>query len=339
MKRAIMTAPGTIAFREVLKPKPRSNEVLIQIKRIGICGSDIHVFHGIHPYTIYPVVQGHEASGTIAAIGSKVKGLEVGDQVVFMPQVTCGRCYPCRHGMPHICENLKVMGFQTAGAAQEYFPVDRESVLKLPSSISLEQAAMIEPISVAVHALSRGGNVKDRKVLIFGAGTIGNLVGQVARAYGAAQVMLFDVNDYRLQKARECGIEFVGNLQKEDVTETILKYLGPDKADLIFECVGVQETITQILLNARKGTTVVVVGVFGKKPTVDLGLVQDHELSVVGTLMYQKHDYERAIELVAHNQLCLSPMITHRFSFSEYLDAYKTIENAKGNVLKVMITL
>lgn len=339
MKQAIMTAPGTISFRDVPKPAPRDNEVLIQIKRVGVCGSDIHVFHGLHPYTTYPVVQGHEASGIIVAVGRHVKSLAVGDEAVFMPQLTCGRCYPCRHGMPHICENLKVMGFQTGGAAQEYFPVDMDHVLKLPNSISLDYAAMIEPISVAVHAISRGGEVRDHKVLVFGAGTIGNLVGQVARASGAAMVMLVDVCDYKLQKARECGFEFVCNSQKEDVGAAIAKYLGPDRADIIFECVGVQETISQIIPNARKGTTVVVVGVFGKKPTVDLGLVQDHELTLVGTLMYQRQDYERAIELVAHNQLSLDPMITHRFAFSDYLAAYEAIEDAKGNVMKVMITL
>jgi L-iditol 2-dehydrogenase len=241
--------------------------------------------------------------------------------------------------MYHICDKLKVMGFQTGGAAQEYFLVEADKVLKLPNSISLDQAAMIEPVSVGVHALSRGGDVKGLKVLVLGAGTIGNLVGQVARASGAQAVMLTDVSEYKLQKARECGFESVVNPQKEDLGEAILNYFGPDKADLILECVGVQETITQAILNARKGTTIVVVGVFGKKPEVDLGLVQDRELSLVGTLMYQKRDYERAIELVAGGKLCLDPMITHHFPFKEYLDAYKTIEEARGNIMKVMVTL
>ena len=129
------------------------------------------------------------------------------------------------------------------------------------------------------------------------------------------------------------------NPHKEDLKQAILRDFGPDRADLILECVGVQETITQAVEYARKGTTIVVVGVFGKKPEVDLGLVQDRELSLVGTLMYQKRDYERAIELVASGKLCLDKMITHHFPFKEYMSAYRTIDEAKGYIMKVMITL
>lgn len=256
-----------------------------------------------------------------------------------MPQVTCGECYPCRHGKYHICDGLKVMGFQAGGAAQEYFPIKAGMVLKLPDSISLDQAAMIEPVSVAVHVIRRGGDVKGLKVLVLGAGAIGNLVAQVARVSGAAAVMVTDVSEYKLDKARQCGIQFVVNPQKEGLSGAILKYFGPDKADLILECVGVQDTITQGIVSARKGSTIVVVGVFGKKADVDLGLVQDREISLVGTLMYQKADYERAIGLVARGDIHLNELITHRFLFSRYLDAYHAIEAAQGKYMKVMVEL
>ncbi len=339
MLQAVMTQPGKIEFTEIDRPQAKPGEVVIQVKRIGVCGSDIHVYHGLHPYTSYPVVQGHEVSGVIADVGEGVSGFEPGDLVVFMPQVTCGECYPCRHGMYHICDNLKVMGFQTSGAAQEYFPVKAEMVLKLPPGVSMDEAAMVEPVSVAVHALSRVASVAGQKVIVLGAGTIGNLVAQVARASGAAQVMITDVSEYKLEKARQCGIELTLNAEKMDLSQIILENFGPDKADLILECVGVQSTITQAVVNARKGSTIVVVGVFGQKPEVDLGLVQDRELSLVGTLMYQEKDYRRAIELVAGNRLCLGPMITHRFPFREYLNAYKTIEQLGGKSMKVMVEL
>ncbi len=339
MNQAVMTAPGKIEFREVAKPSPKPDEVLINVKRIGVCGSDIHVYHGMHPYTSYPVVQGHEVSGVIAEVGNKVKGLSVGDKVTFTPQVTCGECYPCQHGMYNICESLKVMGFQTGGAAQEFFPVKAENVFKLPDNISLDKAAMIEPISVAVHALRRGGDVRGKKVLVLGAGMIGNLVAQVAKALGASAVMITDVSEYKLQKARECDIQFTINVQKEDLEQAVLKHFGPDRADLMLECVGVEDTIKQAIPAARKGTTIVIVGVFGKKPQVDLGLVQDRELNIIGTLMYQNPDYEKAIELVVNNKLCLDDLISSRFPFSRYLDAYHAIEAAKGNYMKVMIDL
>ena len=339
MQQAVMTNPGKIEFREIPRPKPATDEVLIQVKRIGVCGSDIHVYHGLHPYTSYPVVQGHEIAGVVAEIGAEVTGFTPGDKVVFMPQVTCGECYPCRHGMYHICDNLKVMGFQTGGAAQEYFPVKAENGAQTarehdPRSGRDDRAGL-----GGGACLSRAGSVEGQKVVVLGAGTIGNLVGQVAQASGAAAVMITDVSEYKLDKARACGFENVVNPDEEDLGQAILKDFGPDKADMILECVGVQDTITQAVANARKGSTIVVVGVFGKKPEVDLGLVQDRELSLVGTLMYQKKDYERAIELVAAGKLCLDQMVTHRFRFKNYLEAYEAIESFGGQYMKVMIDL
>src|SRR5215475_9701923 len=185
MKQAVMTAPGEIAFRDVERPIPNDDEVILKTERIGVCGSDIHVWHGLHPYTSFPVVQGHEVGGVVAALGKYVTGLKISDKITFMPQVTCGKCYACTHGMYHICESLKVMGFQTGGAAQEYFALPAENVLKLPDSMSLDEAAMIEPIAVTVHALRRGGGAEGKKVVVLGSGTIGNLTAQVAKASGA----------------------------------------------------------------------------------------------------------------------------------------------------------
>jgi L-iditol 2-dehydrogenase len=176
-------------------------------------------------------------------------------------------------------------------------------------------------------------------VVVLGAGTIGNLVAQVAQASGAAQVMITDVAEYKLEKARACGIQHVVNSGEVDLGQVILAAFGPDKADVILECVGVQPTISQAVAAARKGSTIVVVGVFGKKPEVDLGLVQDRELTLVGTLMYQKKDYLRAIELVAAGQLSLGEMVTQRFAFDQYLQAYEAIESSGGRYMKVMIDL
>jgi len=339
MKQAVMTAPGKIEFRQIDRPKPLPREVLIEVKRIGVCGSDIHVNHGLHPYTRYPIVQGHEVSGLIAEIGREVTGFRTGESVVFMPQVTCGTCYPCRHGMEHICNQLKVMGFQTDGAAQEYFNVPADHVLKVPASISLDHAAMVEPIAVAVHALSRYGDVRGKKVVVLGAGTIGNLTAQAARALGASKVLITDISEYKLELARNCGIPLAVDTTQTNLGEEIIKKLGSDQADVILECVGSQETINQAIEFARKGSVIIVVGVFGKKPYVDLGWVQDRELTLAGTLMYQKKDYERAIHLMGEGLLNLDGMITHRFPFAAYAEAYQAIDESKGNYLKVMIEL
>lgn len=339
MKQAVMTRPGVIEYRDIPRPQAGSGEVLVQVRRIGVCGSDIHVFHGLHPYTPYPVVQGHEVSGVVAELGEGVSGLALGDTVTFTPQVTCGTCYPCTHGMEHICESLKVMGFQTGGAAQEFFPVPVEKIIKLPASISLDQAALTEPVAVGVHAIRRVGGVEGQNVLVLGAGTIGNLLAQSARALGARKVMITDLSPYKLERASACGFECVVNPHEANLEQALLDCFGPDRADVIFECVGAEETITQAVSLARKGTTIVVVGVFGKKPPIDIGLVQDRELTLRGTLMYQKVDFEQAVELMAAGKLHLDELISAHFPFEQYLAAYEEIEAAGGKTMKVMVDL
>jgi L-iditol 2-dehydrogenase len=181
--------------------------------------------------------------------------------------------------------------------------------------------------------------VQGQNVIVLGAGTIGNLVAQTARAMGAEKVLITDLSEYKLDKARQCGISLTLNTQKSDFAAAVLEHFGTDKADVILECVGVQPTITQAVANARKGSTIVVVGVFGKVPEVNLGLVQDRELNLIGTLMYQKRDFETAIELVASGKLHLDPLVTHRFAFRDYLQAYHAIEASQGKYMKVMIDL
>ncbi len=334
-----MTAPGRIEFREVAKPAAGADELVVRIRRIGICGSDIHVYHGLHPYTSYPVVQGHEVAGTVDQAGAAVHGFAPGDRVVVMPQVTCGVCYACRAGLYHICDSLRVMGFQTGGAAQEYFAVKAAMALHVPDAVALDQAAMIEPLAVVVHALARFGEVRGKNVAVLGAGTVGNLAAQAARALGAAHVLITDVSEYRLEKARRAGLPLLSNPRREDLNQALPRAFGPDKADLILECVGSAETVADAVRCARKGSTIVVVGVFARAVPVDLGLVQDRELVLAGSLMYRKPDWEKALDLAAAGAINFAEVITHRFAFEDYPKAYETIEQAHGNCLKVMISL
>jgi L-iditol 2-dehydrogenase len=339
MKQAVMTSPGVIEFREVPVPEPASGELLLRMKRIGVCGSDIHVYHGKHALTPYPVVQGHEVSGVVEKIGRGVRGFKPGDRVTLQPQVYCGECYPCSHGAYHICDHLLVMGFQTTGAASEFFAVPASKVLKLPPGMDLDQGAMVEPAAVAVHALGRSAGVDGKKVLVLGAGPIGNLVAQAALGFGAAQVLITDLSDFRLGIARECGIALTVNPAKNDLASEVRRHFGEDKADLILECVGAQATIAQAVSVARKGTDIIVVGVFGEKPTVDLGTVQDRELRLVGTLMYREPDWRRAIELIGRGKVKLGPLITDHFPFTEYKKAYEHIEAHRDRAVKVIIVV
>lgn len=343
MRQAVMTSPGAIEMREVDRPKPGKGEVLLRIKRIGVCGSDIHVWHGLHPYTSYPVVQGHEVCGSVEELGpgadKLAPALKLGALVTFMPQLTCGTCYPCRSGGYHICDSLRVMGFQAPGAAQDYFAVAAEKVVLLPPGLSAEAGAMIEPLAVAVHALRRGGGAAGKKVVVVGAGPIGNLVAQAAKAQGAKSVLIMDKSTYRLGLAKDCGADFTVDANSESLVDAVAKHFGPDKADLSLECIGAEPTMTQAILAARKGTTIVVVGVFGKKPLVDLAMVQDRELSLVGTLMYKSEDYVDAVSLAASGKMALDRLVTDRYKFNDYIEAYRYIEKAGDKAMKVMIAL
>ena len=337
MRQAFMPKPGVIEFRDVPVPEIGEGQLLVKIRRIGVCGSDIHVFHGKHPYTPYPVVQGHEVAATVEALGPAVRGFRAGDRVTIMPQVVCGTCLPCRSGRYHICDNLKVMGFQTTGTASEYFAVDAEKCLAFPSTMSFEEGAMIEPLAVAVHALGRLGTVAGKQIAVYGAGPIGNLIAQAARGLGAAKVLITDTSDHRLQLALRCGIDEAVNPRNEDVGAAILRCFGPDKADAALECVGIQPTMDQAIANARKGSDIVVVGVFGDRPLVDLGLVQDRELRLIGTLMYTRVDYESAIELIKGQKVQLEPLMSAHYAFRDYPEAYRFIDQNRDKSMKVFI--
>jgi 2-desacetyl-2-hydroxyethyl bacteriochlorophyllide A dehydrogenase len=337
MKQAVMTAPGQIEIRDVDAPQPQAGEVLLRIRRIGVCGSDVHVNHGKHPYTSYPVVQGHEFAAEVAAIGEGVTGIAVGAKATATPQNTCGTCRQCRRGDYHICDALAVRGFQAPGCAQEYYVTPAEKVLLLPDDFTFEQGALVEPAAVAVHAMGRvEGGVDGRNVVVLGAGPIGNLVAQVARSE-AAGVLITDLSDYRLEIARQCGLSATSNAGQEPLAAAVDRAFGPEGFDVAFECVGVEPTIAAAVECIQKGGTIVVVGVFGERPRVDLGYVQDRELSIRGTMMYKRADYEGAIERIASGGISTEPLISKHFPLDEYLAAYDFIDRAGDKTMKVLI--
>ena len=339
MTQAIMTKPGKIVYQEVDVPEVKPDQIQIKMKRIGICGSDIHVNHGKHPYTSYPVVQGHEVSAEVVEVGSEVTNCKVGDKVTIQPQVVCGKCYPCTHGLYNDCETLKVMGFQTTGMASDYFVVDAKKALVLPEEMSWDHGAMIEPLAVAVHAVRRfSADMTGKKAVVLGGGPIGNLVAQTAKALGAEVVLLSELSTYRRETAKKCGITAV-NPNEKDLLEAIIEACGEDRADVIFECIGINPTTKQAIEYARKGSHIVIVGVFGNLATVDMAAVQDHELTLLGSAMYREEDFKKAIELVADGKIEFESLITHRFGFRDFKKGYDTIDQQKDKAMKVIINM
>ncbi len=337
MLQQVMTKPHEIEFRDIPVPEPRKGEVLVRIMRIGVCGSDIHVYHGTHPYTGYPVTQGHEVSGEITVLGEGVEGLHVGQKVTIEPQVTCGKCYPCTHGKYNLCEKLKVMGFQTTGTASEYFAVDASKVTPLPDHMTFDEGAMIEPLAVTIHAAKRFPELKGAKCAVLGCGPIGALLVQSLKALGAAQVMATDISDYRLGLVKQLGADAVFNTAGKDFGEALLETFGPDKADVIYDCAGNDVTMNSAIQNARKGSTIILVAVFAKMANVDLAKLNDSELDLNTSMMYRHEDYAEAIRLVGEGKIRLEPLMSNHFAFKDYLKAYEYIDANREKTMKVLI--
>jgi len=338
MLQAKLVAPEKILLEDVDVPEPGENEVLIKVKVCGICGSDIHSYKGKHPFVHPPIVLGHEFSGKIHQAGTKVSSFSPGDRVTVEPNIVCGRCYNCLHGRYNICTNLKVIGcVGYDGALSEYIVVPENKVLKLPDDISFEKAALIEPIAVAVHAVRKAEQKIGDKVVILGAGTIGLLVMQIAKLAGTEKTTITDLLDYRLERAKNLGADEVINSKSQDLVKLIHKEYGKDGIDLIYDCVGIEETISQAIQIARKGIRIMVVGVPEERIRVDLSLVQDRELEIVGSLMYTREDFTTAIDLIQKEKIKVKSLVTHYFKLKDINKAFHLVTQGKENVLKVVI--
>lgn len=339
MRQAILVEPKHIEFKEVAEPKAAdltAHQVLVNIKRIGICGSEIHSYHGLHPATFYPVVQGHEYSGVVMAVGSEVTVCKPGDHITARPQLVCGKCNPCKRGQYNVCEHLRVQAFQADGAAQDFFVVDDDRVAKLPEGMSLDYGAMIEPSAVGAHASNRT-DVKGKNVVVSGAGTIGNLIAQFCIARGAKNVLITDVSDLRLAKARECGIKHTLNIIKKTLKEAAQELFGEEGYQVGFEVAGVEVSIRSLMETIEKGSDIVVVAVFAKDPALSMFYLGEHELRLIGSMMYRHEDYLTAIDYVNKGIVNLKPLVSNRFAFEEYDDAYKFIDTHRETSMKVLI--
>jgi len=340
MRQAVMTSPGVIEFRDVPSPIDLGkNDVLLRIQKIGICGSDIHVYHGKHPAVLYPLIQGHEFSAIVEAIGADVKKIFPGMKATARPQLVCGVCAPCKRGQYNVCQELKVQGFQAPGVAQDLFVVPEERVVVLPDSISFDYGAMIEPVAVAAHATSRASSLQGKNVVVTGAGTIGNLVAQFAKSRGANKVLITDISDYRLDIAKKCKIDEVLNIRKESFEEKANKFFGEEGFQVGFEAAGVQASLDLLVKHIEKGSEVIIIGVYAKNPEINMFYLGEHELSVIGSLMYRQEDYLDAVKAIVSNKINLDPLISNHFPFEKYKEAYQFIDEQKDKTMKVILNM
>lgn len=340
MKQVVLKAPGLVEVIEV--PVPReigSNDILLKIHRVGVCGSDVHMYYGKHPFANrYPMVQGHEYAGEVLAVGTDVKDFRPGMRVTARPHLVCGHCPPCKRGQYNVCHNLRVEGCAgPEGAAQEYFVIPQDRAVAMPERMSYDHGAMIEPTAVGAHATRRAGDLNQKNVVVSGAGTIGNLVAQFARARGAKNVLITDLVDFKLEQAKACGIMHTSNLKKETFEEAVQRVFGDEGFQVGFEAVGAEPALTGLISGVENGGTVVIIGVYVQNPVVNMGFLGEHELNVIGSMMYRHEDYVEAIAWVDEGKIKLDPLITHYYPLDNYLDAYQFIEAHTDQAIKVII--
>lgn len=323
MKQIQLTDVRKFEVQEVPIPEPGPNEVLIKVEAVGICGSDMHSYTGHHPFVHPPIVLGHEYSGIVEAVGENVHRFQKGQRVTSEIAVTCGQCYNCKRGRYQLCERGKYLGnVGIDGAMAEFLVIDAERVHAVPDNMTPEQVSMVEPLAVSFHAVRLSNFKVGDTAMVIGAGVIGNLTAQVLKMAGVRTLVVTDVVDARLELIKKQGADVVLNPIKTDPAEWVRENMGPEKMDLIFDCVGNEATLDQAINTARKGTEIILVGVPPVRVPVNMAFVQDRELIVVGSLQYVAEDYVRAIHAISHGRVDVDSLITDVFSINDYEQAY-----------------
>lgn len=342
MKIARLVEPYRIELEEGPIPVPGDNEVLLKNVTLGVCTSDVQIYHGLHKYAAMPVVMGHEEAGLVAAVGRNVTRWKVGDRVVLQPQKFCRRCAPCRTGHPNVCEDLKVIGVHVDGCACEYTVVPADTLHALPDGVSFRDAALIEPMAVGfgvVRRICEVTSIRDKKVCVVGAGTIGNLVAQACKAMGAGQVMITDVLDDKLELALRCGIDHAVNTREKPLAQAIEDCFGADKADIIVDSAANPFVFRSILEAARKASVVVISGNYKEPVSFDVTLLQRREITLLGHMMYLGGEYEDALEQLAKGKIHTQGLITQEWTLDRYGEAFRFLDEHPGDVVKMIVRI
>jgi (R,R)-butanediol dehydrogenase/meso-butanediol dehydrogenase/diacetyl reductase len=336
MQAVFFEGNRTLRVGESVAVEPGAGEVQIRVAYCGICGTDLHLFHGAMAQRLtLPHVMGHEMSGTIAAVGSGVAGWREGDRVTVRPLDPCGKCPACAAGHSHICHNLKFIGIDTPGALQGIWTVPAHTLHRLPDSLALREGAMVEPVAVACHDVRMSELKEGEFAAVIGGGPIGILVALVALARGA-RVVMAEVNSFRLQLARSLGIDAVNPLET-DLVALVNQRTGGAGADVVFEVSGSQAGADTMTKLPRTRGRIVVVAIYGEAPKVDLFRFFWRELKLSGARVYEAEDFELAIQLAAAGKLPLAKLITDVLPLSRLEDAMHRLEGG-GDCMKILVS-
>lgn len=319
--------------RTVSDPKP--NQVVVKIVSSAVCGSDLHIFKGKHPSAPLPVTIGHEFAGEVAVIGSEVKKVKPGDRVTIEPVLVCGKCKACRAGSYGYCENISFTYRNGDGAMADYITVEEPYLYKLPEYLSYNAGALIEPLSVAVHAVRRADIKLGEKVLIIGAGAIGLLIAALCRKNGATEVAIVDYSNARLNMALELGATTAINPTEKDVYEAVSELTGGTGMDKTFECVGLEATFNQAMMALRKNGLATIIGIF-ENPNITIPATRfiTHEIKVQGS---QGYCWDFPVALEMSKEIDLERLVTHVFKLQDLQQALETCLDRNSGAIKVIV--
>jgi 2-desacetyl-2-hydroxyethyl bacteriochlorophyllide A dehydrogenase len=341
MKALVLKAYNQLVYQDVPEPTVQADDVLIQVKACGICGSDVHGLDGSTGRRIPPLIMGHEAAGTIAEIGSSVKDFQPGERVTFDSTVYCGSCSYCRRGEINLCDDRRVLGVacdehRQDGAFAEYVAVPQRILYHLPEDVSFEQAAMVEPCSIAVHAVGLTGISLNDTAVVVGAGMIGLLVVQALRAAGCGKLIAVDIEPDKLELARRLGADVVLNSNHTDVISKIEKITDKRGADVVIEAVGITATVQTALASVRKGGVLTVIG--NLSPTVELPLqpLVAREITMYGSCA-SRGDYPACLDMIARGAIDVNPLISAVAPLSEGKAWFQRLYQKEKGLLKVIL--
>ena len=335
MRRVIVTTDLALEIEQVPVPQPTAREALVQMTSAGVCGSDTHALHGRHPFIPIPYAPGHEVLGTVRALGAAADTLTVGQRVVVEPTLPCWECKQCRAGRENLCENLQFFGCGYAqGGMADFFTVAANRLHAVPDELDDRQAILIEPLSTPVHAVRLAGPLSGKTVAVLGAGTIGLMVLAAARHHGAARVVVTDVRADKRERAAALGAHAAIDASRPDAVDAVREALG-ESADVVFDCVAVQHTITQAIAMALKAGTVVVVGVPSADVTIPLALVQDQQVRIQGSATYLPDDYRESIDLLLAGAVRPADFITADYPLDDIAQAFEA--SSSGEHVKVVV--
>jgi len=332
MLAVVKEKPGPgFTLKEVEIPIPRKDEVLIEVKSVGICGSDLPIFKGIRKVS-YPLIPGHEFSGVIVETGKEVKKFKKGDRVTPGLVVSCGDCIYCRQGLESLCDNIYEIGIHVDGAFTSYVIAPEKTLHKLPENMNFNQGASIDPLASAYRPVKKANISTTDIVAIFGPGPIGLYALQITRAEGAKKVISIGAHGdkERLNLAKELGADLVINTESEDPVEKIRNYTNGEMADVIIEATGVSVVVDTCLRSLRKNGRLSLAGIFHQSANVFLGSIVRKEFNIKGSICYTWKDFQNCIELVSSRRIKTEPIITHEFPLTEMAKALELAYNKKS---------